>query len=323
MKHILSSLFLLVIASSFHAQVADFEQFNLPLDTFDNGSIEENGFQVDVLFFQNSYDTSFGGIWDGFALSTMRNDSTEGYMNQYSAITGSGNESNTYMVAYPPFSGSLSIAPDILIDGQLVWNSVYVTNSTYAYLSMLNGDGFAKKFGGASGNDPDYFMLDIILTINAVAMDTISVSLADYRFNQNNDDFILDTWLEVDLTEFDTAIHDTSSLQFVLRSSDTAFGFINTPTYFCIDDVSYSYLTGLDDLEDNYEAHFKNLGEAILITTSVASTVEFYSIGGSLLRTEKVNAGETVIPFDNRTRGFSIIVLKNVKESASAKIFFQ
>jgi hypothetical protein len=27
---------------------------------------------------------------------------------------------------------------------------------------MLNGDSFAKKFGGASGNDPDFFKLTII-----------------------------------------------------------------------------------------------------------------------------------------------------------------
>jgi hypothetical protein len=33
----------------------------------------------------------------------------------------------------------------------------YFTNTTYAALSMLSGDSFAKKFGGASGDDPDWF----------------------------------------------------------------------------------------------------------------------------------------------------------------------
>jgi hypothetical protein len=32
---------------------------------------------------------------------------------------------------------------------------------TYAALSMRDGDGFAKQFGGASGDDPDYFLLTI------------------------------------------------------------------------------------------------------------------------------------------------------------------
>ena len=36
-----------------------------------------------------------------------------------------------------------------------------LTNTTYAYYTMLNGNRFAKKFGGASGADPDWFKLTI------------------------------------------------------------------------------------------------------------------------------------------------------------------
>ncbi len=36
----------------------------------------------------------------------------------------------------------------------------YVTNSTYAALSMEEGDWAAKQFGGADGTDPDYFQND-------------------------------------------------------------------------------------------------------------------------------------------------------------------
>jgi hypothetical protein len=36
---------------------------------------------------------------------------------------------------------------------------VYVTNTTYAYNSMRDGDMFAKKFGGPTGNDPDWYKL--------------------------------------------------------------------------------------------------------------------------------------------------------------------
>ena len=32
-----------------------------------------------------------------------------------------------------------------------------LTNATYAALSMQNGDSFAKKFGGTTGNDADLF----------------------------------------------------------------------------------------------------------------------------------------------------------------------
>ena len=35
--------------------------------------------------------------------------------------------------------------------------NIQVTNSTYAAISMRDGDSFAKKFGGGSGDDPDFF----------------------------------------------------------------------------------------------------------------------------------------------------------------------
>ena len=36
---------------------------------------------------------------------------------------------------------------------------VDVTNTAWARTSMLEGDQFAKKFGGATGDDPDWFMV--------------------------------------------------------------------------------------------------------------------------------------------------------------------
>ena len=46
-------------------------------------------------------------------------------------------------------------------DSQVELNGFYVTNATYTYLSMKDGDGFTKKFGGAHGMDADYFKLII------------------------------------------------------------------------------------------------------------------------------------------------------------------
>lgn len=322
MKCILIS-FLTFFSLTSVSQVADFEGFNLPLDSFNNGGDNSAGFQDGALFFQNSYDTIFGGIWDGFALSTMRNDTTSGFGNQYSAITAGGNASQTYMVAYPPFSGSLSIVPELFIDGQLVWNSLSVTNSTYAYLSMKHGDGFAKKFGGSSGNDPDYFTLQVFLNIGGNSIDTIEVSLADYRSSQNTEDFILDSWLEVDLSTFDTLIHDSSSLQFALQSSDTSFGFINTPTYFCLDKVSYSYLTGYDALAKEYSNYIYNLGTAIEIISESKGKVRFYDLNGGLKRVEEISAGVTKLDLDDRNKGFTILIFENQTEIVSAKMYFQ
>ncbi|MDP4933727.1 MAG: hypothetical protein NWR30_03370, partial [Salibacteraceae bacterium] len=75
-----------------------FEELNLPLDTFWNGSdlsgkyLEQmNAGMSDTFIAYNQYDTSFGGYWSGgFAISTMTDDSTGNFTNLYSSIAGGG-----------------------------------------------------------------------------------------------------------------------------------------------------------------------------------------------------------------------------------------
>ena len=63
------------------------------------------------------------------------------------------------------------------------FESLMVTNTTYAALSMRDGDSFAKKFGGPSGNDPDYFRLTITgKDSGGSTIGSVEFYLADYRF---------------------------------------------------------------------------------------------------------------------------------------------
>jgi hypothetical protein len=114
---------------------------------------------------------------------------------------------------------------------------LYVTNTAYAYFSIKNGDQFAKKFGGASGNDPDYFRLTIKgYKKGKLTTDSVNVYLADFRFIDNTKDYIVKDWTRVDLR----SLQSPDSLYFTLASSDVgAFG-INTPLFFAIDDVAVS-----------------------------------------------------------------------------------
>src|SRR4029077_6587926 len=103
---------------------------------------------------------------------------TPGPDNQYSAYPGIGAQgSANYGVAFlgQPVGPTVTFATPSVVSG------AYFTNTTYAALSMLSGDSFAKKFGGASGNDPDFFKLTIIGK-NAVEQTTGTVDfyLADY-----------------------------------------------------------------------------------------------------------------------------------------------
>lgn len=238
----------LILTSFFiNAQTtADFEDFNLQTESFLNGSDGNGGFSNGNIFLPNMYDDSFGS-WTGWSISNTTDVTTPGFTNQYSAITGEGFESSaTYATAY---TGGGRI--DVVLDDAAIGSQVsgfYITNNTYAYLSMLEGDGFAKKFGGVTGDDPDYFLLTIKKYENdGLSTDSVDVYLADYRFEDNSEDYILNEWTYVDLT----SLGNVDSLQFFLSSTDNgAFG-MNTPAYFCIDNFTTSNgVTSLENVEE-------------------------------------------------------------------------
>ena len=119
--------------------------------------LQQQVIKVVDAFFPNEFNPDFGGFWaSGWAISTMRDDTTSGFGNLYSAITGSGagvgGSSNAYAV------GQQNAI--IRLEGNSigkVMDGLYLTNTTYAHNSMRDGDDFAKKFGGVDGTDPDFF----------------------------------------------------------------------------------------------------------------------------------------------------------------------
>lgn len=206
--------------------VSDFENPKMPAQGFLNGKrVTTTGYVVsNGIRFNNAY----SGYWSqGFAVSNMRNDSTAGYLNQYSAITAKGKASNNYAIGQNGAKITIPASKNVL--------GVYVTNSTYAFLSMKNGDQFAKKFGGATGNDPDSFELIVKGYHNGVLKDTsVNFKLADFTFADNTQDYTVKEWTWLDLK----ALYDADSLVFGLESSDVGGFGMNTPAYFCIDNFT-------------------------------------------------------------------------------------
>ena len=226
------TFFMLLIGGMLQAQtIADFEDLEVLPDSFLNGSDLSGGFEVGSYFFPNSFDTAFSS-WSGWAISNTTDTTTPGFMNQYSAITGVGVEGS------PTYGVSFSFSPNIIrleadSSGQPV-PGMYITNATYAYLSMRDGDSFTKKFGGVTGDDPDYFLLTIKGNFNGeVAADSIDFYLADFRFEDNTQDYIVDEWAYVDLS----ILGPVDSLSFALSSTDVGDFGMNTPAYFCVDNV--------------------------------------------------------------------------------------
>jgi hypothetical protein len=233
MKYLLTLAALTLFTAALFAQgivTIDFEDKSLPPNTFYNGADLAGGFTTRGTFFNNSYS---GGFWSGWSYSNTSDTITAGFGNQYSAITGAGaGGGGIYGVAFNYASGTSYIN---LPSGTQPL-SVSITNTTYAALSMQNGDSFAKKFGGATGNDPDFFLLSIEarsdLNGTGSIIGTVPFYLADYRFADNSLDYIINTWKTIDLR---TLPEGTQSLTFDLTSSDVGEFGMNTPSYFALD----------------------------------------------------------------------------------------
>jgi hypothetical protein len=223
-----------VIASGARAeQVVTFEDFGLPAHSFDNNAGAGGRFIIDGVSFNNAYDATFGA-WSGWAISSMTDTTTPGFTNQYSAIPGSGaDHSQTYAVGFTFGPGADPLHPagsfiDLAPGTTPV--SVQVTNTTYAYLSMLNGDQFAKKFG-----PEDYFLLDVRGFTGpggtGAQVGTVDFYLANFLGSNN---YIINTWQTLDLG----SLAGAESLRFGLSSSDNnkTFG-MNTPAFFAIDNL--------------------------------------------------------------------------------------
>ncbi|MFC1677944.1 DUF4465 domain-containing protein [Planctomycetota bacterium] len=235
LKKVMSLVLLLSVASAAGAGVIDFEDLSLSSESHWNGSDSSGGFASGWAWFDNYYNTTYGS-WDGFAYSNITDSAATGWGAQYNSITGSGESSSAnYGVGFDPVPAGFGVErPTMALNTVAVVDEIYVTNNSYAYYSMLNGDSFAKKFGGQSGDDADWFLLTITgKDIADVVTGTVEFYLADYRFADNSLDYIIDTWESVDLT----SLGAVKSIEFSLNSSDVGTSGMNTPAYFVVDSI--------------------------------------------------------------------------------------
>lgn len=226
---------LFVGMQSLQAQlVATMDDLSLESESYWNGSDNSGYFLSGPVTFLNNYNADYFS-WSGFAYSNITDTFTPGYLNQYSCIAAKGaKESLNFAV------GCVFGTSRFTLDNTSGIYGLYVNNATYAALSMQNGDDFSKKFGGESGNDPDWFKLIIKgWTNDNVQQGTVEFYLADYRFEDNSKDYIVKDWQWLDLA----ALHEVDYVTFEMESSDNGDWGMNTPGYFCIDNVTLKDFT--------------------------------------------------------------------------------
>ncbi|MCS7467312.1 DUF4465 domain-containing protein [Stieleria sp. ICT_E10.1] len=205
----------------------------------DTSQINNDPWTVDGFEFSNQ--TTFVGFWGGWAYSNTTDTTTPGFSNEHSAITGGGSNGVGGSVSGESYALAFGSGATINLPTGALVESVDWTNGTYPYLSMRDGDAFAKEFGGAGGSESDFFR--VILTgysdVNAAgaATGSVTLDLADYTFSDESQDYIVNTW---QVNEDLTPLGNARSIDLTFQSSDTGQFGINTPMYLFIDNLQYS-----------------------------------------------------------------------------------
>lgn len=226
---------LLVLLASFGSSIAQtvgtFDNLTLSPDSYWDGSDQTGGFASGNGYFSNFYDTSWGGYWaSGWAYSNQTDTTLTSASPTHLYCSRDGGGFNSSAIFAVGTQNSV-IVPTGPAAGKAI-GGFYVTNCTYAFNSMSLGDAFAKKFGGASGNDPDWFKLVVRKYLGgALGTDSVEFYLADFRFSNNAQDYILKDWGFVNLI----SLGNCDSLVIELSSSDVGGFGMNTPAYYCID----------------------------------------------------------------------------------------
>ena len=184
-------------------------------------------FRQDITVDQFVLTHSFGpwGFGEGFTYTSGTDKTTPGYMN-LSAITGKGLKTNTYFIAN---AGGYSTPAEISFNGNKAYKAkeCYVTNSTYAYLAIKDhNDGNQVPYVKEWTKDDKF-----TLTITGYNGKEKTASV-DFVLANGTD--IVNTWQQVDLSKLGTV----TKIQFSLSSTDTGDWGMNTPAYFCLDQLT-------------------------------------------------------------------------------------
>lgn len=218
MKKYMSCILVLVMSSGAFAatSVTDFTDLTLPgAETYWNGSDGSGGFTSGGASFNNNYNPTYFS-WGGFAYSNVTDNTTPGWGNQYSSITGGGYAGSIYGVAY--YDAYTPTVPTITLATETQCDGVWLTNDTYAYYSILNGDTFA----GAISEGGYYKVIVTGFDAAGTELGNCSAFLADYTSTDPAEHYIVDDWVYLNLS----GLGEVKTLEFSFSATDG-----NWPTY--------------------------------------------------------------------------------------------
>lgn len=300
--------------ASFGQVNCGFENLTLSPESFNNNS-SSGEFECNNVSIFNSYNEQYM-FWSGWAISNITDNTTAGLGNQYASRAGAGDNSENYALTYA-FFGSI-----LRFNQRSEVQSVSISNSAYAYFSMLEGDSFAKKFGGENGNDPDFFQLKIQKYLDGeLGSEEVVLMLADYTFSDNSQDHILEDWNLVNCESLGLA----DSLLFSLSSSDNGAYGMNTPAYFCIDNiVSNPEPIGIEEIAKGDLNIFPNPAKASFsIESNETAQLLIYDMNGKEVYTQNLLNGMNTIADLSLAKGCYVCFVQGEKAIRTERLIIR
>ena len=227
-----SILFVAALAMTFAACQPNYDVEDKTVATFEEAAISPAAQQSYLAFttdttallasgnYELSQTVAYGGTYVTGAVVTNITDTTfKDYKDAYKSIAGGAKGGKNYVVWYEDgFSGNA-----IKLKTPAVVPGMYVCNNVYAYNSITKGDAIA----GDPFGDDDWFMLSIGGMLDGKMVNT----QVDFYLAKGKN--VVTDWTYVDLSQ----LGKVDAIFFTLSGSKTGDWGLNTPTYFCIDNL--------------------------------------------------------------------------------------
>ena len=227
-----SILFVAALAMTFAACQPNYDVEDKTVATFEEAAISPAAQQSYLAFttdttallasgnYELSQTVAYGGTYVTGAVVTNITDTTfKDYTDAYKSIAGGAKGGKNYVVWYEDgFSGNA-----IKLKEAATVAGMYVCNNVYAYNSITKGDAIA----GDPFGDDDWFMLSIGGMLDGKMVNT----QVDFYLAKGKN--VVTDWTYVDLSQ----LGKVDAIFFTLSGSKTGDWGLNTPTYFCIDNL--------------------------------------------------------------------------------------
>ncbi|NPD81690.1 DUF4465 domain-containing protein [Prevotella sp. PINT] len=231
---------------------------------------EAMGFQSGDFWF-DMYVMSEYETWWGYGVANHTSTVYKEFADQFNSCTGKGaGGSKNYGIAYvSDFMGPVNVT--LTTDEMMAVPGVQITNAAWSLSSMANGDGVAKKFGKG-----DWFKLTATgYDDEGNVTGTKDFYLADCRSEDKAEWFILNEWAFMDLS----SLGAVRQIGFTLSSSDNGIYGMNTPAYFCYDNL------GCEGTEETPKGNYNDVVTAISnVSPSAVAPQQRFDLQGRRLK---------------------------------------